>query len=138
MFGRTDPDSNATEKVFNTFYNKLKVAIEDNSPPGVADINAKMSQLIPVQNAVIRRIPVAERNGAISLLDMIGLVGSISHPAALVPTALEMGSRSGVVGNILSKVARPAAELGRIGIPSAPRLVTGSTVNTISNQDTTQ
>jgi len=77
--------------VYNAFYNNIKVAIEDNSPAGVADINQRISQLIPVQNAVIRRIPVAERNGAISLLDMIGMVGSIAHPAALIPTAMEMG-----------------------------------------------
>lgn len=104
QYGKPDPESKATEIVYNTFYNKLKTAIEQSSPAGVKEINAQLAKLIPVQNAIIRRLPVAERSGVISLNEMIGLVGSTVHPAALGPTLLAMASRSGQVGNLLSKL----------------------------------
>lgn len=123
QYGRQDPDSKASEIVYNTFYNKLKTSIEQNSPEGVKDINQQLSKLIPVANAVIRRLPVAERSNAISLNEMIGLVGSTFHPAALGPTILNMVSKSGGAGNALAGAgpqiaahsAMPALLTGQLG-----------------------
>lgn len=118
-YGKPDPDSKASEIVYNTFYSKLKTAIEKASPDGVKDINGELSKLIPVYNAALRRLPVAERNNLISLSDMIGLVGSSHNPAALGPTILNLLSKSGAVGNALMKFgpklqkgAAPAALIG--------------------------
>jgi hypothetical protein len=116
QYGKPDPESKATEIVYNTFYNKLKVAIEEASPEGVREINKELSKLIPVQNAVLRRLPVAERNNLISLSDMIGLVGSAHSPAALGPTILNIISKSGTTGAALSKFG---PKLGRVAIPAA-------------------
>lgn len=119
QYGKPDPDSKASEIVFNTFYSKLKTAIEKASPDGVKDINGELSKLIPVYNAALRRLPVAERNNLISLSDMVGLVGSAHNPAALGPTLLNLLSKSGTAGNLLSKfgpklqrIAPPAALIG--------------------------
>lgn len=132
QFGKPDPDSKATEIVYNTFYNKLKTAIEKSSPEGVKAINKEISELIPVLNAVIRRLPVAERAGAISLNEMIGLVGSSVNPIALGPTLLAMISRSGTAGRVLSKVgekiASPAIAVGVVsGLPAAQAAGKGPT-----------
>ena len=116
QYGKPDPESKATEIVYNTFYNKLKTAIENNSPDGVKGINQELSKLIPVQNAVLRRLPVAERNNLISLSDMIGLVGSTVNPASLGPTLINLISKSGHAGNLLSKVG-PKIASG--AVPSA-------------------
>ena len=103
QYGSADPDAGAVQTVYNTFYKNLKTAIEDNSPAGVKEINSKISDLIPVMNAVIRRIPIAARNGGISLPDMLGFVVTAMNPIASIPTAIEMASHSGSVGGLLSK-----------------------------------
>lgn len=104
-YGKPDPDSQASQTVYNAFYRNLKTAIEENSPPGVKQINQQIGKLIPVVNAVIRRIPVAERNGAISLNEMISLTGAFFHPAAGIPALIDFASKSGPVGNALSRFA---------------------------------
>lgn len=114
QYGRPDPDSKASEIVFNTFYNKLKTAIEDNSPEGVKELNQQLSKLIPVSNAVIRRLPVAERNAIISLPEWISLVGATAHPGALGMTGLSLMSRSGAAGNVMSKAGSALQGSGTI------------------------
>lgn len=104
QFGMRDPDSNAREKVYNVFYTKIKDAIEKASPEGVKEINKQISELIPVLNALIRRIPVAERNNALSLTDIISLSAAAVDPKALGVGLLNIGSKSGWAGNQLSKV----------------------------------
>lgn len=131
QYGMFDPDSTARQKVYNVFYNEMKKAIEDSSPPGVREINKQMSELIPVLNAAIRRLPIAERNNALSLTDIIGLVGSAVEPRALGVTMINLLSKSGTVGDILSRVgprignAAPvvgaeAALLGEAFSPTTP------------------
>ena len=129
QYGSADPDANAKETVYNTFYRNLKTAIENNSPAGVKEINQKLSDLIPVMNAVIRRIPIAERNSAISLPDMISLGAAMINPigggAAL---ALERAAGSGVVGSLLSKAPAfsslaPSAGLIAPSIPGVKGLL---------------
>ncbi len=103
-YQNTDPAAKASERVYNTFYNELKMAIEEASPAGVKEINKQLSELIPVANAVIRRIPVAERNATLSLPDMMTLVGAAVEPRALALTALNFAQKSGNVGKALAGV----------------------------------
>lgn len=102
-YGVPTPEATASQKVYNAFYNELKTAIEDASPAGVREINKEISKLIPVMNAVIRRIPVAERNSAISLQDIITLSAASLQPRALALSLINFASRSGQVGSLLSK-----------------------------------
>lgn len=130
QYGKADPDSKATEIIYNTFYSKLKKAIEDASPEGVRSINQELAKLIPVMNAVIRRIPIEQRSGAISLNEMIGLVGSSVNPIALGPTLLAILSRSGAAGNVLANIGEPIA---RQAIPAS--LVTSSLAEQITDTE---
>lgn len=103
IFGQSDPDSTARQKVYTTFYRVLKEQIEKNSPEGVKEINQELSKLIPVMNSLIRRIPVAERSNVLSLTDIITLTGAVFEPRTLALSLANFASKSGVVGNALSK-----------------------------------
>ncbi len=122
QFGKIDPDSKAQEIVYSTFYSKLKTAIEKSSPEGVRGINKELSKLIPIQNAILRRLPVADRAGLVSLNDMIGLVGSTMNPAALGFTILNLISKSGVAGNLLSKAG---GAVSRNAVPAVIGAING-------------
>ena len=116
QYGHTDPEASAREVVYNTFYRQLKTAIENNSPAGIKEINKQLSELIPVANAVLRRIPVAERNSALSLTDMITATASIFDPRALVTLGISLAQKEGRFGNLLSKVA---PKVNRLAVPGA-------------------
>ena len=120
-YGNPTPEATASQKVYNTFYNELKTAIEKNSPEGVREINKQMSELIPVMNAVIRRIPVAERNNVISLTDLISLTGASIEPTALSLALASRLQRSGKFGAMLSK----AGGLGDKTLQNAERITRG-------------
>lgn len=102
-WGVPTPEATASQKVYNTFYNELKTAIEKGSPAGVQGVNKQISDLIPVMNALIRRIPVAERNSTLSLTDIISLTAATFEPRALGLTLLNLASKSGTVGAMLTK-----------------------------------
>jgi hypothetical protein len=104
QFGQVTPEATASQKVYSTFYNALKESIEEASPEGVREINQKISRLIPIMNAVIRRIPVAERNSAISLTDIITLTGASIEPTTLSLTLINRLSKMGSVGSALTNV----------------------------------
>ena len=112
-YGAPDPDATARQKVYDIFYNEMKTAIEKGSPEGVKEINKQLSELIPVMNALIRRIPVAERNSALSLTDMITLATATVEPRALALTLANFASKSGTVGAALSRVGEKIAKPSR-------------------------
>lgn len=105
VFGSGDPDASAVEKVYNAFYSNLKTAIEKNSPEGVKEINKQISELIPISNAVIRRLPVAQRNSVLGLTDHIGLFGAVFNPKELLMLGASKLSKSGQFADYLTKVA---------------------------------
>lgn len=122
LYGAVDPDSTARQKLASTFYRNLKESIEQASPEGVKEINKQISELIPVMNAVIRRIPVAQRDNTISLTDIIALTGSTIEPKSMSVFLLNQLSKSGRVGNILMKTA-PSIEASA---PAATPLIRGA------------
>jgi len=129
LYGAPDPESTARQKIYNAFYNELKTTIEKNSPEGVKQINKQLSELIPVMNAIIRRIPVAERNATLSLTDVISLSASTIDPKSLSVFALNQLSKSGIVGRELmqagpaiqgaSNALTPAIRAGATALPAA-------------------
>jgi hypothetical protein len=108
VYGSADPDASAVEKVYTAFYRELKKEIENKAPAGVAELNKQISELIPVMNAIVRRIPVAERNALFSLTDVIGAGFSAVHPSGAALLAINKLSKSGRVGNLLSKIESKA------------------------------
>lgn len=62
------------EKVANRFYSNLKTAIQNSSgDPAISKLNAELGELIPIRNAVMRRIPVASRRDILSLGDIVSM-----------------------------------------------------------------
>lgn len=119
VFGSADPDASATEKVYTKFYQILRRQIEDNSPEALKEINKQISELIPIQNAVIRRIPVASRNNILGLSDNIGLFASVFDPKALLVIGGRLLSKSGKFANLLTKIGSnvnklPKSELNNL------------------------
>lgn len=105
VFGNVDPDAKATEKVYNAFYDELKTAIEKAGGPEIQKINKQLSELIPISNAAIRRIPVAERNNAIGLTDGIGIYAALFDPRALATMGALKLSKSGRFANTLTRLS---------------------------------
>jgi hypothetical protein len=93
------PDAKAMDIVYNSFYDKLKTSIEkvgkESGVKNIERLNKEMSELIPIKSAVIRRMPVADRNNAISLTDSILGLGAMFNPKALALLGLSKLSKSG-------------------------------------------
>ncbi len=104
-FGNPDPDASATERVYTTFYNDIRKAIEKAAPVGIREINKDISSLIPISNAALRRLPIEQRNNVLSLTDSIGLFSSVFDPRALVLLGASKLSRSGRFGQFLVDLA---------------------------------
>lgn len=103
QFGRVEPDANAIEQVYSNFYRELNTELKNLGHKAYQTINAQISELIPIQNAIIRRMPVEQRNNVISLTDSIALYGSIFDPKALVLLGAQKLSKSGRFANVLIK-----------------------------------
>ena len=113
-FGNPDPNAKASERVYTTFYNKIKTAIEEAAPKEVGAINKQISDLIPISNAALRRLPVEARNNVIGLTDSIGLFASMFDPRALALIGASKLSKSGKFGQFLVNVSqkKPNTMLG--------------------------
>lgn len=93
-------DANAKEQIYNFAYNQIKKEIEAQGAPGIAAINKQLSELIPIQNAVIRRIPIAARSNPLSLTDIVSLIKN--GPGGLTLFSLNRLLKSGKIGSALS------------------------------------
>ncbi len=102
-FGRADPDAGAIEQAYSAFYRELKQELENFGSPAIRKINKQISELIPINNAIIRRIPVEQRNNAISLTDSIALYSAVFDPRALALLGAQKLSKSGRFANVLIK-----------------------------------
>lgn len=122
QFGMRDPEANAIEKVANAYYTRLKTAIEKASPGNVKEINKKLSDIIPIENALIRRLPIAERNNIISLGDIASLIPAFSSPSNWWLFAINKLAKSGITAKKLMEVSKPeAGGLLKAGILSVPK-----------------
>ena len=111
-FGNPDPDANATEKVYDKFYNILKTKIEQTAPEGIEEINKKISELIPISNAALRRLPIQQRKEILDFTDSLGLFASVFDPRALLLIGAKKLSRSGKFGNFLVKAGERTPSRG--------------------------
>jgi len=112
-FGQPDRDAKALETVYTTFYHKLKKEIESaarNQGKDIQRINKEISDLIPISNAVIRRLPIDQRNNVLSLTDSIGLFSAVFDPRALLMVGANRLSKSGKFGEFLARTGQKAQE----------------------------
>jgi len=107
-YGKTDADK-TMEAVANTYYSKLKGAIEQATPPELIAINKQLGDLMPIEQAIVRRIPVKMRESPLSLSDLVLLAHG--HPiGALVHVASKTGVMAGVpaaIGTGMRTASRP-------------------------------
>lgn len=103
--GQRDLDSTAMENVSNIMYTKFKTAIENavDDPKELREINKQLSELIPINSVLIKRIPIAERNSAISLTDILSAGAGTINPKAWGVFAVNRLSKSGRFANLVSK-----------------------------------
>lgn len=112
QYGKPAEDAKALEQVYNEAYLILKEAIENKGLPGINQLNKQLSELIPIQHAVIRRIPVANRANAFSLGDLVALSKT---PGGVGLFILNRLSKSGRVGNFLQKTAKEVETRSGVG-----------------------
>lgn len=101
MYGAPDRDSQSLERVYSAFYTELKKEIERLGGPEVQKLNSQMSDIIPILNATVRRIPVADRNNVLSLTDNMGLYAAVFNPQALGLIGARYLTTSGKFANFL-------------------------------------
>ena len=124
-YGRFDPDSNATELVYDTFYNRLKTTLEKTAKGSqIKAINKELSEIIPIHTAALRRLPVEQRNNALSLTDSMGLYSILFDPKAMALVGVNKLSKSGTFGKFLVDVAE------RFKQPADPNLYRATSTGT--------
>ena len=116
-YGARDPESSAVEAVANVFYTKLRKAVEAASGSGeVGRLNKELGDLIPIEMAVARRIPVDARQNLVSLGTLISSLpavatGSMGRMAA---TAGYIASKAPTTANALYKAAEMKPLAGKL------------------------
>ena len=119
VFGNPDKDARAVERVYTAFYRNMREAIEKSSPSGIKEINKQISDIIPISNAVLRRLPIEQRNNVISVTDSIGLYAAVLDPRALSLLGASKLSKSKKFGDLLIRASnnllRQPTERGVIG-----------------------
>jgi hypothetical protein len=76
--GLRDAEATARENVYNRLYTEMRKEIELKAPEGVKEINQQLSELIPIEQAIIHRIPVKQRQDLISITDVISTAGALA------------------------------------------------------------
>jgi len=112
-FGQIDRDIAALEEVYTKFYLFLREEIIKSAGKQggeFASLSREISELIPIANAALRRLPVEQRNNIISLTDSVGLFAAIFDPRALALIGANALSRSGQFGAFLVKVGERARQ----------------------------
>lgn len=106
--GAPDPDANAMATVANAFYHNLKTEIENAVPEGpVSEINKQIQKAIPIMRAAIRRIPVTERANALSMTDMLSVLGFPLNPTmAVAAPTFQHAMNSGVMSKIAPAISK--------------------------------
>jgi len=114
-------DDKALETLANGYYAELKTAIEQASGNAgrIKDINRQIGDLIPLNRAVIRRIPIDARNSVLSLGDLL----SFSTKTWWL-SALNRVMKSGPAAQGLNAIGENAPALA----PAAGRAIGGGMV----------
>lgn len=108
------------EKAFNDIYMGMKHELDSNLPPQFKGANEAMSELIPIQQAIMRRIPVADRQNLLGLTDSMTTLASIFDPRALAFGAISRATKSPTVARALMQSGPVPKPFMPGDIPEAP------------------
>jgi hypothetical protein len=124
FYGMRDPRAGAIEEVANRLYTRLRTTIETLAPPDakIRDINRQISELIPVEKALIDRIPVVARNNLFSLTDFLTMIPGVTTGRNWWLFGINRAMRYPSAANVMVKTGRfvpkyaPYAATGGAGI----------------------
>ena len=130
-YGKTSADG-GMEKVSNALYSELRGGIEKavaKESPRLVQINKELGQLMPIEQAVIRRMPVEARNNPLSLTDLMLL--ATGHPAGAFAhvASRTMAGANAVYGS--GSVASRPAPLVKAAVQAA---VSGAGSNAVTHR----
>lgn len=125
--GQDTSEFTGVEAVADELYHNLRKAIEDASPAGVNAINRDLSELMTIEQAAARRLPVEMRGDALSLGDIIPMsrVGGTAPESlsGIALAGLRRVTKSPRTAEILQAVSpvtdATAAGIGQLA-PAAP------------------
>lgn len=98
-------DEKAMEAVANALYGRLKTAIEREAIGPIRVINQRLSEVIPIRQAIIRRIPIEQRQNVLGMGDLLGF-SSGNIGLAIANRIL----RSGQLANLSAQSGRAMQE----------------------------
>ncbi len=100
-------EANAIEKVYNTAYLELMKEIEQKAAQHgshrIQTLNRKIQELIPIQNAIIRKIPIEKRRAVLDFGDQVSFFGALLDPMFLSIMGAGKLSKSLRFGNFLMR-----------------------------------
>lgn len=117
MHDATKSQPTPEEKVWTDFYMLLKDKLEKEAPPEFQAVNKRLSELIPIEQALIRRIPIAERQNVLNVADIVSLSAGAIDPRALTIGVLNRVLKSGTVA---SKLMQAGSKIEGAGAKLAP------------------
>lgn len=100
---------------YNIVYDELKKEIEGLGGPEVKALNKKMSDLITLDRAAVKRMVVEQRKNPLSLTATLSLVGSAAS-GNLMPLAVlgaDVASKSPIVAKTLYKAGKTMQSVGK-------------------------
>ena len=126
----------ALENLANEFYSKIRIAVEAGAPE-VRAINKALSEVIPINAALIRRLPAHERKRFLELGDMIVISGATGAIMSGSPIIQAGGGVAGLL--MLSRMTHSAKGSQLLnaagqGLPAAGRTL-GRTAAAIAGEN---
>jgi hypothetical protein len=107
------PEATAKSVVADRIYIELRDAINNSLPKGqVQALNTEMSKLIPIRRAILKQIPVSDRQAAITAMDVWASIPALitGNPAELALLAAVRGNKSLTFGNWLTRIGSQPLE----------------------------
>lgn len=126
-YGARDPGATARETVANHLYTKLRLAIE-KAAPDIGGINKQLSELIPIERAALRRIPVEARQNLISLSDTVLATGAALDPKWWFFAMINKASKGPYAARALEATGRA----GEVAAPSIGRVAVGGMMQAVN------
>lgn len=102
-----DPEADWKEKVSNNLYGKFKDELHSKVGSELKAINKAQSEIIPVRQVALRRLPISESNNRLGLMD--GIMFTAGATAALAPGDGGDRARNGILTGAALALARRGA-----------------------------
>lgn len=114
-------DNALKEELYNALYMEMKKELDTNLPPQFKGANEALSKLIPYQNAILRRLPIEERQNIMGITDNMTTIAGLFDPKALALGAVNRALRNPGLGRFLMQSGPLDRPFQPSEIPQAPQ-----------------